>query len=288
MQSTSYILTWRDAQDPLRRANLVAVLTWLRSFALAEVVLVEQDLAPTLGDLPHEAQHPQLRRVFAYNPGPFNKSWGFNMGLRASSGSVLAFGDADVVCREFAQAVAACRAGTPAVRPFKGLRDLDTHRSAWLRDDLSCLSDPSFPGAAADRSALGEHAPYCSGIVLMQRTVAARVGGWDERFLGWGAEDDAMTVKLQRAGVPLPVMDDAGGFHLFHRRAGNAADHGTAGMAGMPSGASGPHAHLHYADNLALLKQWHHLPEPAFQQLCEVSLQLMGDPDMHRPQEAAV
>lgn len=281
MLNTSYILTWRDNADPLRRANLVAVLTWLRSFALAEVVLVEQDLAPTLGALPEAAQHPRLKRVFAYNPGPFNKSWGFNIGLRASSGSVLVFGDADVLCRELAQAVAACRAGAAAVRPFTGLRDLDAERSAWLREDLSCLSDPSFPGQAQDRSALGEQAPYCSGIVALQRGLVARVGGWDERFLGWGAEDDAMTVKLQRAGVPLQVLQEASGFHLCHRRATGAAD------AATPGAADGPHAHAHYADNLALLRQWHHLPEPAFWQLCEVGFQLMGDPDMHRPLEVA-
>lgn len=281
MLNTSYIITWRESGDPLRRANLVAVLTWLRGFALAEVVLVEQDVAPTLGDLPEAAAHPQLRRVFAYNPGPFNKSWGFNIGLRASRGSVVVFGDADVVCRELPQAVSACQAGAAAVRPFTGLRDLDSERSNWLREDLSCLSDPSFPGQATQRSELGEHAPYCSGIVVMQRALALRVGGWDERFLGWGGEDDAMTVKLQRAGVALPVLNDAGGFHLCHRRDGATVTPATPGVGATAS------VHLHYADNLALLKQWHHLPDAAFWQLCEVSQQLMGDPDMHRPLDTA-
>jgi hypothetical protein len=60
--------------------GLEAVLAWLKLQALAEVVLVEQDIAPTLGDLP---AFPGLRSLFAYNPGPFNKSWGFNVGVRA-------------------------------------------------------------------------------------------------------------------------------------------------------------------------------------------------------------
>ena len=80
MQATSYIITYRAADDPARRANLEAVLAWLKLQALAEVVLVEQDIAPTLGDLP---AFPGLRSLFAYNPGPFNKSWGFNVGVRA-------------------------------------------------------------------------------------------------------------------------------------------------------------------------------------------------------------
>ena len=83
MQATSYIITYRATDDPTRRANLEAVLAWLRLQTLAEVIVVEQDAAPTLGDL---GAFPGLRSLFAYNPGPFNKSWGFNVGVRASTG----------------------------------------------------------------------------------------------------------------------------------------------------------------------------------------------------------
>lgn len=96
MHATSYIITYRATDDPARRANLEAVLAWLRLQPLAQVIVVEQDVAPTLGDL---ASFPNLLSLFAYNPGPFNKSWGFNVGVRASRGSLLAFGDADVLCR---------------------------------------------------------------------------------------------------------------------------------------------------------------------------------------------
>ena len=147
------------------------------------------------------AAFPSLRSLFAYNPGPFNKSWGFNVGVRASTGSVLAFGDADVLCR----GVAGCgrcgafrRAGGPGV--FVAL-DLDEADSDMLRADLSCLGDPSFAATASDRTQSGEIMPLCGGLVLFQRPFLARLGGWDERFLGWGGEDNAMDIKVQRSGA---------------------------------------------------------------------------------------
>ena len=77
MRATSYIVTYRATDDPARRANLEATLRWLKLQPLAEVIVVEQDEAPTLGDF---ESFPALRSLFAYNPGPFNKSWGFNIG----------------------------------------------------------------------------------------------------------------------------------------------------------------------------------------------------------------
>jgi len=230
-----------------------------------QVIVVEQDAAPTLGDL---APSPGLHVLFAYNPGPFNKSWGFNVGVRASSGSLLAFGDADVMCRSLPRAVAMARSGAPVVRAFSRVLDLDEAESAMLRADLSCLSDPSFAAGASDRAQSGEFPPLSGGLVLLQRQFLALLGGWDERFLGWGGEDDAMDIKIKRAGLRGVMLKDSPGFHLAHRRAAATT-------------AAGPG----YRNNLALLKQLRDMPDEALRRMCEVSQQLVGDPDMHRPIE---
>ena len=198
LRATSYIITYRATNDPARRANLEAVLAWLKPQPLAEVIVVEQDEAPTLGDL---ESFPGLRSLFAYNPGPFNKSWGFNIGVRASTGSLLAFGDADVLCRTLPAAVSAARSDSLVVRAFSKLVDLDGAQSDMLRKDLSCLDDPSFGATAPDRRQSGEITPLCGGLVLFPRQFLTLLGGWDERFLGWGGEDDAMDVKVKRAGL---------------------------------------------------------------------------------------
>jgi len=265
LHATSYIITYRAANDPARRANLEAVLAWLKLQPLAQVIVVEQDVAPTLGDL---AMFPSLRRLFAYNPGPFNKSWGFNVGVRASKGSLLAFGDADVLCRALPAAVAAARSGAPVVRAFSRVIDLDEAHSEMLRADLSCLGDPSFAAAAPDRIQSAEVPPLCGGLVLFQRQYLALLGGWDERFLGWGGEDNAMDIKLQRAGLRGIMLKDSPGFHLAHRRV-------EATVAADP----------YYRNNLALLEQLRQMPDENLRRMCEVTLQVAGNPDMHRPME---
>ena len=110
--------------------------------------------------------------------------------------------------------------------------------------------------------------PLCGGLVLFQRQVLAQLGGWDERFLGWGGEDDAMDVKVRRAGLRGIELRESRGFHLVHRRA----------VAAIESDR------LH-RNNLALLEQLRAMPDEALRRMCEVTLQLAGNPDMHRPME---
>lgn len=265
MHATSYIMTWRGAGDPARRANLDTVLQWLGLLRPAEIIVVEQDVAPSLTGLPAVAG---LRVVFAYNPGPFNKSWGFNVGVRMSSGSVLAFGDADVVCGSLPAAVMQCRAGSPVVRAFRGINDLTEAESEMLRGDLSCISDPTFVQRPPDRAALGEVPPVCGALVLFRREFFTLLGGWDERFLGWGGEDDAMDIKVRRAQIQPAIMNTTDGFHLHHLRS-------NAGIAQSPD----------YRNNLALLTQLRGLSDEALRRFCEVSTQLIGNPEMHRPME---
>ena len=208
MHETSYIITYRAADDPARRANLEAMLSWLKLQPLAEVIVVEQEAAPTLGDL---ASFPGLRSLFAYNPGPFNKSWGFNVGVRASKGSLLAFGDADMLCRALADGGgcgAIRRAGGPGV--FKGYRSR-RGRVGHAAGRPFLLGDPTFGVAPTDRTESGE-IPLCGRLELFQRQFLALVGGWDEQFFGWGGEDDAMDIKVRRSGLRGVTLKESPGF----------------------------------------------------------------------------
>ncbi|MBN1808590.1 MAG: glycosyltransferase family 2 protein [Planctomycetes bacterium] len=51
-----------------------------------------------------------------------------------------------------------------------------------------------------------------------------RVNGWDERFEGWGCEDEDIALRFQRAGVRRRVaLCSAVVFHLYHEQ-GSGAD----------------------------------------------------------------
>ena len=212
----SYILTYRQGEEAGRHDNLMAVLAWLSLYPMFEVILVEQDAAPQLrGPLPH----PRCRHVFAYNPGPFNKSWGFNIGFRLSELDWFAFGDADVVVGNvLPEALRYLASGYQAVKPYRHLIDLDAQECKRVAaDDFDWVPERPAPGAE-NREGVGEFIVFAGGVVLITRAAFMRVGGWDERFRGWGGEDDAMSYKIERSRMPAVELDQRPAVHLWHAR----------------------------------------------------------------------
>ncbi len=199
MHPVSYILTYRQGEGPQRRDNLAAVLGWLAQYPQFEPIVVEQDDAPRLtGALPH----PRCTHVFAYNPGPFNKSWGFNVGFRCSQSPWLAFADADVIVgASLPETLAYLESGYQLVKPYRRLLDLDPEESRRVAAGEFDWLPPRADGVAINREAGGEYIVFAGGVFLITRAAFMRVGGWDERFRGWGGEDNAMSYQLERARV---------------------------------------------------------------------------------------
>lgn len=264
MQKASYILTWRDGGGASRRDNLIAVLTWLARYPQFEPILVEQDDAPRLeGPLPH----PGCTHVFAYNPGPFNKSWGLNVGFRLCQSPWLMFADADIVLGDaLPQALEYLARGAQAVKPYRRLLDLDEAESARVRGgEFDWL--PPRADAASGREGIGEHIVFAGGAFLIARAAFVRMGGWDERFRGWGGEDDALSYRLERARVAAVELDARPALHLAHPRPASAT-------TGQP----------HYAANRALLDDYRLLEDVQLARFSEVQMQLIGQREKYRPQ----
>ena len=252
----SYIIPYRES-GPERRRNLDVVLRWLATLPGLDVIVVEQDAVPRLaGALPH----PHLRRVFAYNSGPFNKSWGLNTGFRLAMQDTVAFADADVVVPTgLPEAAAACRRGFGVAKPYRAIIDLgeaDTQRVAEAFNAREALPEAL---TGTDRAAEGEAVVLAGGVVVMRGDAFVRLGGFDERFVGWGGEDDAMTRKMERVRMSTVEAGLGVALHLAHPR-----PHGqTFGQA-------------HYAANRMLLAGYDELDDAALQRLGEVSWQMAG------------
>ncbi|MDE1961200.1 MAG: hypothetical protein KGH80_06345 [Xanthomonadaceae bacterium] len=264
MQKIGYILTWRDGEDASRRANLFAVLAWLARQPQFEPILVEQDTAPHLdGGLPH----PDCRHVFAYNPGPFNKSWGLNVGFRHSAHAWLAFADADLVLgASLAGALEHVDKGYWAIKPYRRLIDLDESESVRVRGGEFDFV-PDRHGAAPNRDGVGERIVFAGGVFLIARTAFVRLGGWDERFRGWGGEDDAFSYRLERARAPALELDIRPAVHLAHPR---------------PRAAT--FEQPHYAANCSLLEAYRHLEDAQLERFSEIQAQVIGNRDKYRPE----
>lgn len=70
--------------------------------------------------------------------------------------------------------------------------------------------------AQAARLATATYAP--GGVVVVRRALWDRVGGFDERFAGWGGEDNAFISALRTFGGNLPRVPGPA-YHLWHPHA---------------------------------------------------------------------
>lgn len=59
--------------------------------------------------------------------------------------------------------------------------------------------------------------PSDSSCVVVPRALWGEVGGFDERFVGWGYEDTAFRIACERAAGPAIVLEQEV-FHLWHER----------------------------------------------------------------------
>jgi GT2 family glycosyltransferase len=250
------IITFR-ATHASRVASLARVLSHYGQLSGAEILVIEQDKAPaTLPAFPAEA-----KRLFVFNPGPFNKSWGFNVGARQSDRGLLLFADADLLLapKALVQAVRLCRSRVAAANPFDRLTDLDETESAQICAGSSAPDWTRSDGRNTRRD--NEVLNFCGGAFMIRRDVFLALGGFDERFLGWGGEDDAMAFKLKRSGQALGQVEGSTAQHLWH-----AQDDSTT------------FAQPHYSNNLAILKSLASIDDAAFRFQCEVQRQLLGHP----------
>jgi N-terminal domain of galactosyltransferase len=250
------IITFR-ATHASRVASLTRVLSHYGQLSGAEIVVIEQDAAPaTLPAFPMQA-----KRLFVFNPGPFNKSWGFNVGARQIDRGLLLFADADLLLapKALLQSVRLCRSRVAAANPFDRLIDLDETESARI-----CAGNAAPDWARGDGSNTrrdNEVLNFCGGAFMIRRDVFLTIGGFDERFLGWGGEDDAMAFKLRRSSQVLGQVEGSTAQHLWH-----AQDDSTT------------FAQPHYASNLAMLKSLASIDDAAFRFQCEVQRQVLGHP----------
>ena len=172
----------------------------------SEVLVCEHDSEPRVRrDWPEG-----IGRVFIpAAPGEaFNKSKALNAGALAARHPILWLHDADVwppadfVSRSLARMA---DGEWEAVRPIRFLFLLDETQSR------ECLQSGSLPGFL-DIPKVQQNNPGLSSFV--RRETYLKLGGHDERFIGWGWEDleflDRLKTRKLHAGSFLPAV------HLWH------------------------------------------------------------------------
>jgi len=225
-QTVSYIILYKE-EFKERKDNLIMLLEMLENYfgSDLEIQIIEQDTQSRL-QLPFN--RPNIKQTFLFNEKPFNRSWAFNVAALKTNKPILAFADTDIIMKkkEFVHAFAEAQ-NYSVVNPFKnGMHDIvDMSIVNRFRQNKAVTDDM----VGVNARGVGPTA----GLVLFNRETFLAIGGWDEGFEGWGAEDDALSFKVKQTGVSIIELT----YNCLH----------------LPHPRHGPHDNPNYKNNCELL-----------------------------------
>ncbi|WP_222936625.1 glycosyltransferase family 2 protein [Streptomonospora sp. PA3] len=205
------VIPFRDrSAEGWRLRNLLACLQSLRdqSYPRDEyrVVVVESDDAPRR----REVIEPYADRyLFARKAGMFNKSWAVNVGVVESGEAteVVCILDADALAdRDFVARNAASfqRPGTGGHLTYRDMFCLDEEATSQAIRDRIAAGEAEAPSERL-RGFLLRRPPGCCLWVRAQ--TFHRIGGMDERYEGWGGEDNDFAYRFDFS-APFDSFDD--------------------------------------------------------------------------------
>lgn len=200
----TYVIGYRHFPDRLN--NLRRVLDWINCFGGVDVILIEQDTHSKISHLNLKARH-----IFLKTDKPYNKSWAFNVATNLAKSNIIVFADSDLIMKpeEFIEGLRLLEQ-YEMVNPYKSVIDLNPQESGLPLEEMIKINRPGR--GETDH----QKVPICGGICMFRKDAIQKIGGWNEDFIGWGAEDDFVSHKVQQF-LNWKQLDHKC-YHLFHNR----------------------------------------------------------------------
>lgn len=159
--------------------------------------------------------HYRIREGLDFTDGAFNRSRAINVAARgAGNWDVAVIADADtwVPIAQLDEAVWMARRTGKLVAAFSSVVELSqdyTHRL------LAGFAGPMDIGTEKVRT---DDIATQSSMLVVPRLLWERIGGFDEKFCGWGGDDNAFW-RAATLLVGAPLRMDGSAFHLWHPQA---------------------------------------------------------------------
>ena len=207
-----------------RRNHLESLIAWWHSDPAlvkdVEVIVLEVDTQPTTAkDLVLGAG---FRYEFIDCPGIFHKSHALNLGLARARGKLVTPFDIDLVPIDNAlQRHKKAALGSPRIL-MTGYRLL-TRRTRVSPCEIRSVAEKASVSSEDGKSALRKYLLFgerFGHVPMFQRSALESIGGWNETFLGWGADDqDVIERYLKESDSVFMRSPDFAYLHLFHPQA---------------------------------------------------------------------
>lgn len=209
------ITAFMDNGCPYRRRNIAACIAQMtKSFPEAEHLVIEQGTGEWFDSMEFSVTH----RVMQID-GPFHKTALLNNAVRENPGyDAYVMVDADVyMCRGMAEYIMDNTADGKLVFPYGDTLYLDETDTRRL-----ISTGTTWDGAKDHGIIMARQTGLCNAFT---RGSFDAVGGYDDGFTGWGAEDDAFMFKFKRLGYAILRNPDKSvpARHMFHPKVNTAA-----------------------------------------------------------------
>lgn len=162
------------------------------------------------------------------DPGePFSRAASMNRGTDRADADIVICADADVIVTEDAIRAAVAKAGESdgLVNPFTRYRYLNEAVTQHVYSGSDPWSLPAwFEFGEAPAT------PLKGGLNVYSKRTWETIGGFPERFRGWGCEDLAIDHIVRVLVAPMRRIDSTL-IHLFHPKTGEYADAGPTNAA---------------------------------------------------------
>lgn len=144
----------------------------------------------------------------------FNRAQARNLGVSKSSAEIVVVTDSDlyVPIDQINEAIDLAKAVNNQVRPFSSFGHMNRKSTEYFLNlrEYPPITKTSFETLSAEWPGLH------GGTFVINRDLWISLGGMDEKFSGWGGEDNAFNIRCQnRLGVSAEIVDGYA-FHLFH------------------------------------------------------------------------
>lgn len=177
------IIPWRDTGEPWRKRHFDFLNTYY-----------SKDFEIILGDV----------------DGDFNRSGARNAGVEKSNSEVSVIIDADNILpiNNIFEAITLAKKKDILVKPFSLFGYLtEESTNDFYNSFEKVFFNPSYIDPPQKN--------FVGGSYVMKKSLWQSLGGMDEGFIGWGAEDDAFHLLCKNSGVRTAYLE-GNCYHLYH------------------------------------------------------------------------
>lgn len=218
----SILIPYRD-----RLNHLQLLLNWLLdshwtgfNVEEIEIVIVEFDRTPTIKNFIGEYQIDSIKYFFLQCNGVFHKTKVLNFALQNSIGNVILPLDIDLIPRQLVlkhQYRAAALTDHNVVGGYRLMTEY--HENLFeniLENTLVCALAPEDSLSCLHKQLVaGERLVIAP---MFHRKLIEQIGGWDEGYIGWGAEDQDILERAEKFGATIMRCPAFVYYHINHAR----------------------------------------------------------------------